>query len=153
MSAIWLFSFEVRLRRKKTKTTSLEVLKSSSLRQCISRLPQWSSGKNSPAKAKDTGLITGPGRSCMPWNNWAHAPQLLKLCATTTEARAPWNLSSAPREATVTRIPSTLEAVLCTKRSHRNENPEHPEEAHSPHLPQLENACTQQQRHNTAKNK
>ena len=87
----------------------------------------------------------------MPWNNWSHALQLLRVCATTTEAWASWKLCSATREATAMRTLSTLEAVLCNKRSHRNENPEHPEEAHSPHLPQLENACTQQQRHNAAK--
>ena len=133
MSAIWLFSFEVHLRRKKTKTTCLEVLKSSSLKQCVSRLPQWSTGKNSPAKAK--------GHRFDPWSRKIpHAMKKLGPCATTTEAVCR-NYGS----------PSTLEAVLCNKRSHHNENPEHPEEAHNPHLPQLENACAQQQRHNAAK--
>ena len=66
-------------------------------------------------------------------NYWAHAPQLLKpvrsrarvpqvlsLCAATTEAWA-------------------LEPVLRNKRSHRNEKPVH----HSPHSPQLKKACPQ----------
>ena len=56
--------------------------------------------KNSPANAGDTGSIPGPGRSHMPWSNYARAPQLLSLRsrarepqllsprATTTEARA-----------------------------------------------------------------
>ena len=54
-----------------------------------------------PANAGDTGSSPGPGRSHMPWSNWAHAPQLLSLrsrarkaqllslCATPTEARVP----------------------------------------------------------------
>ena len=57
--------------------------------------------KNLPANAGDTGSSPGPGRSHMPRSNWAHAPQLLSLrsrarepqllrpCATTTEARVP----------------------------------------------------------------
>ena len=45
--------------------------------------------KNLPVNAGDTGLSPGPGRSHMPWSNRAHAPQLLSLCATTTEARMP----------------------------------------------------------------
>ena len=56
--------------------------------------------KNPPANAGDMGSIPGPGRSHMPRSNWACAPQLLsrrsrarepqllRLCATTTEARA-----------------------------------------------------------------
>ena len=45
--------------------------------------------KNLPANEEDTGSIPGQGRSHMPWSNWARAPQLLSLCSTTTEARAP----------------------------------------------------------------
>ena len=57
--------------------------------------------KNPPASAGDTGSSPGPGRSHMPWSNWARVPQLLSLRsrarkpqllslrATTTEARAP----------------------------------------------------------------
>ena len=45
--------------------------------------------KNLPANAEDTGSIPGPGRSHMPWSNWARAPQLLSPRAATTEAHAP----------------------------------------------------------------
>ena len=57
--------------------------------------------KNPPANAGDTGSSPVPGRSHMPRSNWACAPQLLSLrsralepqllslCATTTEAHAP----------------------------------------------------------------
>ena len=57
--------------------------------------------KNPPANAGDMGSSPGPGRSHMPWNNLARAPQLLSLRsrahepqllsprATTTEAGAP----------------------------------------------------------------
>ena len=57
--------------------------------------------KNLPASAGDIGSSPGPGRSHMPWSNEAHAPQLLSLhsracepqllrpCATTTEAHTP----------------------------------------------------------------
>ena len=44
--------------------------------------------KNPPANAGDTGSSPGPGRSHMPQSNSAHAPQLLSLRATTTEAWA-----------------------------------------------------------------
>ena len=45
--------------------------------------------RNPPANAGDTGSSPGPGRYHMPQRNWAHAPQLLSLWATTTEARVP----------------------------------------------------------------
>ena len=57
--------------------------------------------KNPPASAGDTGSSPGPGRSHMPWSNYARAPQLLSLRfraresqllsprSTTTEARVP----------------------------------------------------------------
>ena len=48
--------------------------------------------------------------------------------------------------------PVRLESVLLNKRSHCNEEPAHPTKS-SPRSPQLEKACTQQQRPNTAKNK
>ena len=37
--------------------------------------------KNMPANAGDTDLIPDLGRSHVPWNNWAHAPQVLSLCS------------------------------------------------------------------------
>ena len=45
--------------------------------------------KNPPANAGDTGSSPGPGISHMPRSNKARAPQLLSLCATTTEAHVP----------------------------------------------------------------
>ncbi|KAJ8779381.1 hypothetical protein J1605_012670 [Eschrichtius robustus] len=54
----------------------------------------------------DMGSIPGLRRSHMPQSNLACVPQLLSLRATTTEAHA-------------------LRAVLCNKRSHRNEKPAH----------------------------
>ena len=35
--------------------------------------------KNLPDNAGDKDLNPGPGRSHMPWSNWARAPQLLSL--------------------------------------------------------------------------
>ena len=52
-------------------------------------LPGGTVVNNPPANAGDTGWSPGPGRSHMPWGNWAHEPQLLSLRATTTEAHAP----------------------------------------------------------------
>ena len=48
--------------------------------------------------------------------------------------------------------PARLEPVLRNRRGHRNEKPAHPSEEWPP-LPQLEKACAQQRRPNTAKNK
>ena len=36
--------------------------------------PGGSLVKNSPANAGDMGLVPDPGRSHMPWSNWAHEP-------------------------------------------------------------------------------
>ena len=52
---------------------------------------QWF--KNPPANAGDVGLIPGPGTKI------PRAAGQLSLCATTTEARAFWNLCSKTREA------------------------------------------------------
>ena len=82
--------------------------------------------KNLPANAGDTGSSPGLGRSHMPRSDWARGPQLLSLRV--------WSLCSATREATIVRGPRT------TTKS-------------SPRSPQLERACTQQRRPNTAKNK
>ena len=45
--------------------------------------------KNPSADEGDTGSTPGLGRFHMPGSNSAHAPQLLSLKATATEARAP----------------------------------------------------------------
>ena len=45
--------------------------------------------KNSPANARDMGLIPGPGRSHMPQGNYVHVPQLLSPQAATTDVWAP----------------------------------------------------------------
>ena len=41
---------------------------------------------NPPASAGDAVSSPGLGGSQMPQSNWARAPQLLSLCAATTEA-------------------------------------------------------------------
>ena len=61
----------------------------SQLKKSDRDLPGDTVVKNPPANAGDTGLSPGLGRSHMPWSNWAPAPQLLSLPATTTEACAP----------------------------------------------------------------
>ena len=82
--------------------------------------------ENLPADAGDTGSSPGPGRSHMPWSNWAREPQLLSLRI--------WSLCSATREAAIVRGPRTAMKS-------------------GPHLPQLEKALAQKRRPNTAKNK
>ena len=67
--------------------------------------------KNPPANAGDAGSSPGPGRSHLPRNNSAHAPQLLSL---RSRAREPQLLK-----------PVRLEPVLRNKRSHRNEKLAH----------------------------
>ena len=47
--------------------------------------PRGSVVKNPPATARDTGSIPDPGRSHMPWSNWAPEPQLLSLCSRARE--------------------------------------------------------------------
>ena len=91
--------------------------------------------QNLPANAGDTGSIPGLRRSYMPQSNkpvshnyWA------RVCATTTEARAPRAPCSTTREATAVRSPSTARK-------------------NSPCAPQLEKAHVQQQRPNAAENK
>ena len=43
--------------------------------------PGGSMVNNLPANAGDTDLIPGPGRFHLPWSNYAHEPQLLRLCS------------------------------------------------------------------------
>ena len=98
--------------------------------------------KNPPANAGDTGSSPGLGRSHVPRNSWARAPQLLSLHSRPREpqllslhsrAREPQLLSlhSRPREPqllsprSTTMEPARLESVLRNKRSHRNEKPAH----------------------------
>ena len=51
--------------------------------------PSGTEDKNPLANAGDMGLIPGLGGFHMLWSNKAHAPQLLSLWATTTEAQVP----------------------------------------------------------------
>ena len=51
--------------------------------------PGSSVDKNPPANAGDMDSTAGPGRFYMPCSNYAHGPQLLSPCATSTEAHAP----------------------------------------------------------------
>ena len=80
--------------------------------------------KNLPANAGDTGSIPGPGRSHMPRNNYARAPQLLSL---RSRAREPQLLKPACPRAHALQLlkPAHLEPVLCNNRSHHNEKPVH----------------------------
>ena len=101
--------------------------------------------KNPPANAVDAGSSPGPGRSHMPWSNWARSPQLLGLRsgarepqllsprATTNEACVP-GARAPQQEATAMRSPRT------TMKS-------------GPRSQQLEKAHAQQQRPNAAINK
>ena len=43
--------------------------------------PGGSEVRNLPANAGNMGSIPGPGRSHVPWDSWACAPQLLGLCS------------------------------------------------------------------------
>ena len=90
--------------------------------------------RNLLANAEDTGWLLGLRRFHMLWSKEAHLPQLLSLCATTTEAWGPKALCSTTREATAVGSPhTTMERSPCSL--------------------QLEKPCTQQQRPSAAKNK
>ena len=65
--------------------------------------------ENPPAKAEDTGLISGPGRFHTPRGNSAYAPQLLSP-------------SSSAHKSQLLK-PMHLESTLCNKGSHHNEKP------------------------------
>ena len=64
--------------------------------ECFGDFPGGAVVKNPPANSGNIGSSPGPGRSHMSWSNWARAPQLLSLGATTTEARVP--RSHAPQQ-------------------------------------------------------
>ena len=53
---------------------------------------------NPAASAEEAGSIPGLGASYMPWNNYAHEPQLLSLCFTTGEATTMRSLHITTRE-------------------------------------------------------
>ena len=59
------------------------------LKQGFGDFPGGAVVKNLPANAGDTGSSPGPGRCHVPRSSQARAPQLLSLCATTTEAHVP----------------------------------------------------------------
>ena len=82
--------------------------------------------KNQSSNARDTSLTPGLESSHLPWNNEAHAPQLLKpvhprACAQQQQKTPVISLGTATKT--------------------------------SPHFPQLEKAHAQQQRPTTAKQK
>ena len=79
-----------------------------------------------PANAGDAGSSPGLGGSRVPRSNWAREPQLLSLRV--------WSLCSATGGAAIVRGPRTAMKS-------------------GPRSPQLEKACAQQRRPNTAKNK
>ena len=101
--------------------------------------------KNLPANAGGTGSSPGPGRSYMPQSNQAHVPQLLSLFS---KAQQPQLLSLSA---------TTTEACTPRDRAPQQEKPPQMRSPHtatksSPRSLQLEKACAQQWRPNTAKN-
>ena len=89
--------------------------------------PGGTAVKNLPANAGDMGSRPGQGRSHMPQNNLArapqllslgsraHEPQLLSLCATTTEACKTQLLKPA---CSSTRVPQLLSPHATTTEAH-----------------------------------
>ena len=75
----------------------------------------YSVGRSPPANSGDVGSTPGPGRSHMPWGNWACAPQLLK--PTCSGARKPPTTKAhAPRAcAQKQEKPPQREACQCNK--------------------------------------
>ena len=96
------------------------------LRICLPGFPGGAVVESLPANAGDTGSSPGLGRSHMPRSNKVREPQLLSLRV--------WSLCSATREAATVRGPRTAMKS-------------------GPRSPQLEKACAQKLRPNTAKNK
>ena len=94
--------------------------------------------KNLPFSAGYTGSISAPGRSHLPWSNWARVPQLL---SPHSRDREPQLRLPSPRAAT-TEL-TRLELVLCNKGSHWNEKPAHHSED-SPCSLQLQRARAKQ---------
>jgi len=90
--------------------------------------------KNPSANAGDMGLIPGSGRLHMLWRNWAHEPQLLSPCASTTDPQVP--RACAPQQ----EKPPQWETQA-------------PQLESSPCSLQLEKVQVQQQRPSTSKNK
>ena len=83
-----------------------------SYQECIDQgFPGGAVVKNPPANARDMGSSPDLGRSHMPRNNKARAPQRMSL---RSRAREPQLLK-----------PTGLEPVLRNKRSHRNGKPMH----------------------------
>ena len=65
--------------------------------------------KHLPANARDTGSVSGPGKSHMPWHNWVQVPQHW-ACAQEPMSCNYWS-------------PQALEPMLCRGRSHHKEKP------------------------------
>ena len=91
----------------KRKETFVSVMCHSFLRMRSWDFPGGALVRNPHANAGDTGSVSGPGRSHMPWSN-------LSLCTTTTE-------------------PARLEPVFLSKCSHHNEKPTHHSEVAPAH--------------------
>ena len=71
--------------------------------------PGDAADKNPPAKARDKGLIPGPGRSHMPWRH---------------QVRVPYLLSLIPGASVRQLLRATcLQPGLCNNRGHGNEKP------------------------------
>ena len=86
--------------------------------------PGGAMDKNPPANAEDMG--SSPGRSHMPWSNWAHVPQLLSLHSRARELQL-LSPRATTTEAHVLQLlkPAHLEPALLNKRRYLNEKSAH----------------------------
>ena len=88
------------MQKKKKKKKLLE-------NTMFTHFPGGTVGKNLPANAGHLGSIPDPGRSYMPWSNWAPEPRLLSLSSRAWEPQL------------------LVEPVLCSTESHHDESPVH----------------------------
>ena len=102
--------------------------------------------KNLRVNAGDTGLIPGPGRFHMPWDNEAHVPQLLS--PGTLEPRSPAREAHAPQLLS----PGTLEPCSPTREATPMRSPR-ATTREEPQLSATGGSPLEQQRLSAAKNK
>ena len=87
----------------------------------LGNFPGGAVAKSLPANVGNMGSILGPKRFHVYQSNSAHAPQLLRPWAVTTEARAP--RPCAPQEKPVPRKRAALALHNKQKLQHGNEDP------------------------------
>ena len=56
----------------------MEYLNKTIKSQDLGDFPHGPMFRNLPATAGIEGLMSGLGRFCVPWSNWAHVPRVLK---------------------------------------------------------------------------